>query len=175
MSDVIVRLEATELTSESPLCRALLALNATHEVELSPLNLDGLRHLVFSAVLACGIGEADALLLAVDQDAAYESPNFLWFRDRYERFVYVDHIVVAPAARGRGLARRLYERLFEVSRSAGHVLIVCEVNSTPPNLASEALHRSLKFQEVGEGRLATSGKTVRYLARRIAPVRPPRA
>ena len=48
--------------------------------------------------VAVRIGEADALLLAFDQDAAYDNVNFGWFKARYPRFVYVDRIVVAPAA-----------------------------------------------------------------------------
>ncbi len=48
------------------------------------------------------IGQTEALLLAFDQAADYDSPNFLWFRERFPRFVYVDRIVVAGEARGRG-------------------------------------------------------------------------
>ena len=59
------------------------------------------------AFLARRIGDLDAFLLTFDQSARYDSPNYLWFRNRYERLVYVDRIVVASAARGRGCARRL--------------------------------------------------------------------
>ena len=69
-----------------------------------------LTQLIGEASYARRIGELDAFLLAFDQDADYDSPNFLWFRERYPRFVYVDRIVVAAAARGRGLARLLYRR-----------------------------------------------------------------
>ena len=91
----------------------------------------------------------DAFLLAFDQDAHYDSPNFLWFRARYPRFVYVDRIVVAIAARGRGYARRLYDDLFEHAAAAGHDRVVCEVNTQPPNPASDAFHAALGFVEVG--------------------------
>jgi predicted GNAT superfamily acetyltransferase len=110
---------------------------------------------------------ADALLITFDQDSDYDSPNFLWFRDRYERFVYVDRVVTAEAARGRGLARALYGDLIAQARAAGHQLIVCEVNADPPNPASEAFHRGFGFEPVGEALLA-NGKTVSYLALRIA-------
>ena len=91
----------------------------------------------------------EAFLLAFDQAADYDSPNFLWFRDRTPRFVYVDRIVVAPAARGRGHARRLYDDLFAQARRAGHDQVVCEVNSEPANPASDAFHAALGFSEVG--------------------------
>lgn len=139
-----------------------LDLNAKLEVELSPLNGKRLLALVDRAFLARVVGPDRALLIAFDQDADYDSPNFLWFRDRYRRFVYVDRIAVAASARGGGLARMLYRDLFQAARDAGHVQIVCEVNSDPPNPASDAFHASLGFAEVGRAELA-NGKQVRYL------------
>ncbi len=103
--------------------------------------------------------------MAFDQDADYDSPNYLWFRERYPRFVYVDRIVVAPAVRKRGLANRLYEDLFEAAIDAGHERVVCEVNSDPPNPASDAFHAALGFVEVGQASIHGGAKTVRYLAR----------
>lgn len=140
---------------------ALLALNNAHAAELSPLTAERFAALIDRAFVAARIGEADALLLAFDQAADYDSPNFLWFRDRHASFVYVDRIVVAPAARGQGLARTLYEHLFTRARAAGHSRVVCEVNADPPNPASDALHAALRFGEVGAARLA-NGKRVRY-------------
>ena len=119
------------------------------------------------AFLARRIGAVDAFLLAFDQDADYDSPNFLWFRSRYPRFVYVDRIVVAPLARGRGHARRLYDDLFRHALRAGHERVVCEVNSEPPNPASDAFHATLGFSEVGAATIHDGSKTVRYLARQL--------
>jgi GNAT superfamily N-acetyltransferase len=105
--------DATELLQDAALGKALLALNNAHAQELSWLEAERLGYLIGEALLARRIGRLDAFLLAFDQDARYDSPNFIWFRDRYPRFVYVDRIVVAPSARGRGCARRLYRDLFE--------------------------------------------------------------
>jgi predicted GNAT superfamily acetyltransferase len=143
----------------------LLLLNNAHATELSFVSAERMAHLAEEAFLACSIGDADALLLAFDQDADYDSPNFLWFRERFARFVYVDRVVVAPAMRGRGLARALYDALFQRAAAAGHGRIVCEVNSDPPNPASDAFHAALGFTEVGTAQLVGSGKTVRYLCR----------
>jgi predicted GNAT superfamily acetyltransferase len=155
-----------DLTASAELAEALLALNNAHAIELSWLEPDRLRHLVAGAFLARRIGEADALLLAFDQDAAYDSPNFLWFRARFQRFVYVDRIVVAAYARGRGHAHRLYRALFEQARRAGHGIVVCEVNSDPPNPASLAFHAGLGFTQVGSAEIG-GGKSVSYLLRRL--------
>jgi hypothetical protein len=113
------------------------------------------------------IGHVDAFLLAFDQDADYDGPNFLWFRERYPRFVYVDRIVVASSARGRGLARLLYCALFVEAARAGHSCIVCEVNSEPPNPGSDAFHAALGFAKVGSASIHNGSKTVRYLLRRL--------
>jgi uncharacterized protein len=155
----------TELTPATPLADALLALNNDHAQELSWLTPERLTYLVQQALFARRIGQADAFLLALDQDADYDSPNFLWFRDRYPRFVYVDRIVVAASARGRGVARLLYRELFEQATRAGHDQIVCEVNSDPPNPASDAFHAALGFIEVGSAAIHDGRKSVRYLLR----------
>lgn len=143
----------------------LLALNNAHAAELSLLDAARFRHLVAEAFYACRIGMGDAFMLTFDETADYDSPNFLWFRERYPRFVYVDRICVSPQARGRGLARRLYDALFARARRAGHDVIVCEVNIAPPNPGSDAFHAALGFSEVGSAAIHGGEKTVRYLAR----------
>ena len=144
---------------------AVLDLNTRHENELSPLDAVRLAALVDASYLAGVVGDADAFLIAFDEMSAYDSPNFIWFRERYPRFAYVDRIAVAKHARGRGLARLLYEALFEKARADGHDIITCEVNLDPPNPASDAFHAALGFREVG-----TAGygqKIVRYFIRQL--------
>jgi predicted GNAT superfamily acetyltransferase len=156
---------AADVSRTEPLGIALLALNNAHARELSWLEPEQLEHLVSEALLARRIGELDAFLLAFDQDARYDSPNFLWFRARCPRFVYVDRIVVASSARGRGCARRLYDDLFEHAVRIGHDRVVCEVNQQPPNPASDAFHAALGFVEVGIASVYNGKRTVRYLSR----------
>lgn len=143
---------------------ALHRLNEAHATELSSLTPPRFAELVARAFYAQAV-DCDAFLLAFAQDADYDSPNFLWFRENYDRFVYVDRIVVSPTKRGEGIARRLYDDLFAVARKAGHARIVAEVNSDPPNPASDAFHAALGFAVVGEAHLADRGKSVRYLLR----------
>lgn len=143
----------------------VLALNNAHAVETSLLDAAKLAQMAAAAFLGLGAGEPvrpDGYLIAFDERADYGSPNFLWFRERYPRFVYVDRIVTAPHARGRGLARAFYARLFAAAREAGQERVVCEVNSEPPNPASAAFHAALGFREVGSAALGV-GKVVSYL------------
>jgi predicted GNAT superfamily acetyltransferase len=145
----------------------MLALNAAHVVETSALTMDGLERLVAASFASLVVEDGAGMLIALDQDAAYSSPNFLWFRARYARFVYIDRVIVTATARGRGVARALYAHLFDAMRAAGQTVAVCEVNVQPPNPGSDALHARLGFGEVGFARIAGGAKTVRYLARDI--------
>jgi predicted GNAT superfamily acetyltransferase len=158
---------AGEATPAAPLAKTLLALNNAYAAQLSWLEPERLQHLVGQAFLARRIGSLDAFLLALDQDADYDSPNFLWFRSRHQRFVYVDRIVVAASAQGRGYARRLYQDLFEHAVRSGHQQVFCEVNSSPSNPQSDAFHAALGFAEVGSASIP-DGRTVRYLSRQLA-------
>jgi uncharacterized protein len=158
---------AADVAQTMPLGGAMLALNNAHAQELSWLEPGKLQHIAAHAFLARRIGDVDAFILALDQDAPYDSPNFLWFRDRYPRFVYVDRVVVASAARGRGYARLLYDDLFDQAAAAGHMCVVCEVNSRPPNPQSDGFHAALGFREVGSASIHNGSKTVRYLLRAL--------
>jgi uncharacterized protein len=158
---------SAQVSQTQPLGRTLLALNNAYARELSWLEPERLEYLVGEALLARRIGEIDAFLLAFDQDAHYDSPNFLWFRARYPRFAYVDRIVVAASARGRGCARRLYDDLFEHAVRIGHDRVVCEVNRDPPNPASDAFHAALGFAEVGTASIHNGSRTVSYLLRSL--------
>lgn len=141
----------------------LLELNQAHVTELSSLSLAELERLVQAAFLARCADSRGAFLLTFDQNADYHSPNFLWFKENYGHFVYVDRIVVSPSERGKGLAGRLYKELFEQARAAGHSMICCEVNSDPPNPGSDRFHEALGFKEAGHAHLPDRGKSVRYL------------
>jgi uncharacterized protein len=153
-----------ELPDES----AILALNEAHRAETSALDAPML-HALLSQALHVGLRNRgrDAFLIALDQDALSGSPNFQWFKTRYRRFIYVDRVIVAPAKRGRGMARGLYQELFVAAAQASHSLVTCEVNVEPPNPASDAFHEALGFSEVGRAVIHGGQKHVRYLVKLI--------
>jgi uncharacterized protein len=144
---------------------ALTVLNNHYARETSLLSDEQFASMIRMAFYARGFGPAltpAALLIAFDQQAPYENPNFQFFRDLHQRFIYVDRLITASHARRRGLARRLYDDLFLRAAQAGHRVVGCEVNFDPPNPASDAFHAGMGFIEVGRARLE-NGKTVRYL------------
>lgn len=142
----------------------VVTLNAENIVATGPLDRAWLAAMSRTWLFGLASGAGDAFAIILDQHADYDSPNFLWFRQRLARFAYVDRIVVAGAARGKGVARTLYEHVFAAAREAGHDRVVAEVNFDPPNPASDAFHARLGFSEIGRA-LLPNGKTVRYLER----------
>jgi predicted GNAT superfamily acetyltransferase len=146
----------------------VLALNNAHAAETSLLTLDRLVALRAQALIAAGVARGgDAFVIALDDATAYDNPNFAWFKARFDRFVYVDRIITAPHARGRGLARALYQHVFDRAAAAGHVRVVCEVNAEPPNPASDAFHAALGFEPLDRQAVRSQHKIVSYLVRRL--------
>lgn len=161
-----LRLDPEALADTPGLRDDLLSLNNRSAVETSWLEPERFGHMLASAFAALHVPDARALLITFDESADYDSPNFLWFRDRFARFVYIDRIVVDEAARGLGMARKLYGQLFDLARAAGHDMAACEVNSQPPNPGSDAFHAAIGFVEAGSASPAP-GKTVRYLTKAL--------
>jgi predicted GNAT superfamily acetyltransferase len=140
-------------TAPADIRAAVLALNATVQEATSPLTsarLDAMLADAFFARAVPGAGGVDAFLIGFAPGAAYDSPNYRWFADRFDRFAYVDRVAVAGAARGRGLARALYAAFDEAAAIAGLERLACEVNAVPPNPVSDAFHAALGFAvEIG--------------------------
>ena len=147
---------------------ATLALNNAHATETSLLEESSLAALLKIAFYARGLDRGGAaFLIALDHKAPYENPNFNWFKQRYESFVYIDRIIVAVSARGQGIARMLYQDLFAAAEQAGHNRVVCEINLHPPNAASDAFHDAMGFIEVGQAAIYNGTKIVRYFERTL--------
>ena len=142
---------------------AILALNLAEEAMLSPMDAARLLQLDAQAAyhrVLCDGDDVVAFLLAFRESADYDSPNYLWFAQRYPRFVYVDRVAVAASHQGRGLGRRLYADLFAFARQQGVDAIACEYYTVPPNEASRRFHAGFGFREVGSQWLPDRRKQV---------------
>lgn len=141
----------------------IVALNAESVHFLSPLSAQQLEQLHTHAAYHKVVMDNQcvvAFLLALGPGAPYDSVNYQWFAARYSNFLYVDRIVVSKAARGKGLASRLYEDLFHTARALGFPRVVCEFDIDPPNPVSEILHRRFGFAQVGTQLVAGGSKLV---------------
>ncbi|NML47199.1 GNAT family N-acetyltransferase [Ramlibacter sp. G-1-2-2] len=142
---------------------AILALNEASVHFLSPLSPARLQHLHAQSALhlvAEEEGEVQAFLLAFREGADYDSVNYQWFARHDERFLYIDRVVVAEAARGRGVGRTLYEATFAFARQQRLPRVTCEFDIDPPNPVSELFHANFGFAEVGRQAVAGGTKQV---------------
>jgi uncharacterized protein len=147
---------------------AVLALNDLHRVETSSLDQASYQRLLDAAGFASAFGTApDAFMIAFNEASDHDNDNLRWFRARHHRFYYVDRVIVADHARGRGLAKLLYAALSDRARREGRPLIGCEINHEPPNPASDALHAALGFSEIARRDLP-GGKVIRYMSLSLA-------
>lgn len=91
----------------------------------------------------------------------YDSPNYLFFSDRYEHFVYLDRVAITASHQGRGGGVLLYR---EVERRADAPWFTLEVNVVPPNEGSLRFHRREGFVEVAQEE-TRPGKIVSLMAK----------
>jgi predicted GNAT superfamily acetyltransferase len=128
---------------------AVLALNQESVHQLSDLNAERLRHLLACAHRALVVEDRGALVafaLAMAPGCDYDSINYRWFSERYERFLYLDRIAVDSSLRRRGIGARLYDEMEHAARAFERM--VCEVNLEPANDPSLAFHRARGYREL---------------------------
>jgi predicted GNAT superfamily acetyltransferase len=160
--------EIKDLRGDTSARAALLDLNNASARETSLMTREKFDRMITSALVGTFIAPGAAFLLAFAQGDDYDGGHFLWFRGRFEKFIYIDRVVVAAPNRRHGLGRRLYADLFRRAEQLGHTHIVCEVNVQPPNPISDAFHAAQGFTEVGTAVMDGRTRTVRYLLRRRA-------
>ena len=80
----------------------------------------------------------------------YSSENYRWFCGHYEKFLYVDRIVVDEEYRRLGLGRDAYEHVFDRARETGVPMVTAEGDIIPYNEPSLKFHSEMGFEEVGQ-------------------------
>jgi predicted GNAT superfamily acetyltransferase len=93
-------------------------------------------------------GKIAGFVMAIRDSTEYWSGNYAWFGKRFEKFIYLDRVVVALEARRTGAGRALYEDLKHFARDRWP-RITLEVNVRPPNPGSIAFHEAMGFVRVG--------------------------
>lgn len=139
---------------------AILILNEADLPYLSPLSAPALERLATIAAyfrVAEVDGRLAGFLLALAPEADHDSENFLWFKQRYARFLYIDRVVVAAHERRAGIASQLYTDLEAPARLSDVSVVACEINLRPPNPDSLAFHDRHGFVEVGT-KMTDNGK-----------------
>ena len=149
---------------------SILELNADSVHFLSPLDIRSLAHLHVQAAYHKVIevdGRVAAFLLAFREGADYDSPNYAWFSERYESFLYIDRAVVHKDQRRKGYAAALYDDIIGFAAETGVDIITCEVDIQPPNQGSLLFHETYGFKEVGTQWLNSGKKQVSLREKRL--------
>jgi len=158
--------EIKDLHADLSVREGLLRINNSNARETSMLTQEKFERMIALARVATFIEPSAAFLLAFAENDEFDAGHFLWFKSRFDKFLYVDRVVVAEDRRRLGLARVLYADLFKRAEKLGHRSVVCEVNLQPPNPVSDRFHAAQGFEEVGRATIENGAKTVRYLLRR---------
>jgi hypothetical protein len=145
------------------------AVHAINEAGTPGVHTASLEELAAITRMSCIalVAEDDGAVVAFCQvlapGAPYRSVNYRWFSERYDDFVYLDRVAVAPDHRGRGIGAGLYA---EVERRASAAWFTLEVNLVPRNEGSLRFHARHGFHEVGQ-QDTDYGARVSLMAKRL--------
>ncbi len=137
---------------------AILAMNNAAGSGILPMNKTQIQYFWQHADYF-RVAESDnclvGFLIALNQNATYDSSNFHWFKQRYSQFIYVDRIVIAKGQRNAGIGRLFYADVlsFAEVRAPAIVAEVFMEQSTHPALL---FHGSFGFHEVGQHQMHES-------------------
>jgi uncharacterized protein len=148
----------------------VLALNEESVHFLSPLSAGELGKLHRQSAVHRIVedqGHVIAFVLAFEPGADYDSVNYQWFAARYERFLYIDRVVVSRRVRSKGAGSALYREVFAYADEHRIPIVACEFDVVPPNPDSERFHRRFGFVEVGQQSVAHGKKTVSLQVTRL--------
>ena len=147
----------------------VLALNEAEVPHLGKVDIDRMAWFATNASyfrVAMAEDRLAAFLVGLRPGTSYQSPNYLWFSDRYEDFAYVDRVAVAADYRRHGLASRLYDDFAATVPGTVRVM-TCEGNIRPPNEESMRFHHRLGFRQVGTQATENGSKEVALLAKTL--------
>ena len=127
---------------------------------LSPLDEISLKNLIDMSEMFKVVevnGEVAAFLIAVREEKEYKSVNYLWFSKNYDRFLYIDRVVVSEKYQGMGIGKLIYNEVFSHAKNTGIDKITAEIDIKPENPISLKFHERFGFKEVGK-QLVSDGK-----------------
>jgi uncharacterized protein len=148
---------------------SVLALNNAAGATILPLDSIGVRKF-FNEAAYFRVAEAEdhlaGFLIGLREHADYASDNFLWFREHYPEFLYIDRIVIARPYRGVGLGRVFYADVTSFAE-VRVPLLACEVFLQPRDDVAVLFHGTYGFHEVGQQNMAHVERRVSLLAKEL--------
>lgn len=132
----------------------ILALNEKDVEVLSPMDDAKADYFLQTAELfrvAEADGQLAAFMIVMREGTDYGSENYVWFSRQYEKFLYIDRIVIDENFRRLGLGKILYESVFRHAEETEIPVVTAEVDIRPVyNEPSFGFHKAMGFVEVGQ-------------------------
>lgn len=146
----------------------ILKINGEFVHWLSPLDEGELITLLGHATYARQIDDAAGILIGYGHDVDYDHKNLTWLRARFEAFFYIDRVIIAGLAQGKGYGQKLYSDFEVEAHKRGYPRLVCEVNSVPDNPGSHKFHLAQGFTALEDVHYPEYDVTLRYYAKELA-------
>ena len=131
----------------------ILKVNEENVEVLSPMPLEKLEYFkqcaeMLKVATVDGLPAAFLIVLREGIDS-YGSENYKYFSKNYNKFLYIDRIVIDEPFRRMGLGKKLYEQIFDHARKTGVSYVTAEIDTIPYNETSLGFHKAMGFREVG--------------------------
>ena len=113
-------------------------------------------------------GDFGGFVIVMESGTTYDGDHYAFFSQTYQEFLYLDRVVLAAPARGRGVGHAVYDELEADARRLGRMTL--EVNVDPPNPPSLAFHARRGYVEVD--RHGPAGHVVSLMTKELGSVPP---
>ena len=131
----------------------LYSLNQQNTPEVGELeSINDLSKLIDMSALNFYVLQGDEIIgfvICFREGSEYKSPNYTYFKNKEDKFLYIDRVVIKDAYRRRGAGSYLYDHLYELAKKEG-IPLCCEVNIMPKNQISLNFHSKKGFKYDGE-------------------------
>ena len=150
----------------SDLLNNILNLNELNKPALGPINnLSFLKTLYNQSVFFLCSFESKTLTsfaVVMDENSNYQSPNYLYFKNKFAQFMYIDRIAVSKDYQRLGIGTIIYSEIYSLSIQK-NIPLCCEVNTKPYNKQSLDFHSKNNFQIIEE--VPLGNKTVAMMVK----------
>ena len=153
MSKVDIELSIFREVPDSMALNILYSLNQDNTPEVGDLeSLNNLCELIHMSALNFYVLENNTIIgfvICFRENSEYKSLNYKYFKNKEDKFLYIDRVVIKDGYRRLGVGSYLYDHLHELAQKED-IPLCCEVNIIPKNEISLNFHFKKGFKHDGE-------------------------
>lgn len=109
----------------------------------------------------------EAFISALSENKDYDSVNFQWFLSKYDKFLYIDRVVVSANHQNQGLGKLKYRKIIKKAKEKKYPFLLAEIDVEPANPKSLNFHKSFRFKEAGRESIHNGKKIVSLQALKL--------